>query len=85
MSYELQDYFENKENCQRDILAARSAMINTNTTEDQFDQIQKTLGIMYLHCPIDMQNIVHATLMESLARREYFELLWSQEEIKLNR
>ena len=66
------EYYSDKENCFSDIRDARKAFGNTETTEDAYDQMEKALGIMYLHCPEDIQHIVLATMDEATWRRPYF-------------
>ena len=68
----IHEYFQVKENCYTDIKLARDAFGSTLTTEDQYDQLEKTLGIMYLHCPTEIMSIVEATIREAGWRRPYF-------------
>ena len=68
----LVEYYSIKENCFADICEARKAFGNVNTTEDQYDQMEKTLGIMYLHCPEDIQHVVLQTIQEAEFRRGFF-------------
>jgi len=66
------EYYSDKENCYTDIKLAREAFGSTKTTEEQYDQLEKALGIMFLHCPEEISGIVEATLREATARRFYF-------------
>lgn len=66
------EYYSDKENCFTDIRAAREAFGSTRTTEDEYDQMEKALGIMFIHCPEDVQGIVEATMYEATWRRPYF-------------
>ena len=68
----IHEYFQDKENCYTDLLLARKAFGSTQTTEDQYDQMEKTLGIMFLHCPEEIMGIVEATRWEATIRRPYF-------------
>ena len=77
----LHEYFQDEKNCYRDLGAARKAFGSTVTTEAQYDQMEKTLGLMFLHCPEDLQDIVHATMIESTQRRFYFEMRWENEKL----
>jgi hypothetical protein len=81
MSDELHDHFQNKDNCYKTIQTARKAFGSTLTTEEEYDMMEKGLGLMFLHCPEDLQDIVHATLSESTARRFYHEMRWMNEEL----
>lgn len=81
MSDELHDYFQNKQNCFNAINTARKAFGSTATTEEEYDAMEKGLGLMLLHCPEDLQDIVHATLHESTARRFYHEMRWMNENL----
>lgn len=66
------EYYQDKENCFADIREARKAFGSTTTTEEAYDAMEKGLGIMYLHCPEDIQGIVEATIWEADMRRHYF-------------
>jgi len=79
MADEIQEYFKDEKNCYRDLGAARKAFGSTATTEAQYDQMEKTLGLMFLYCPEDIQDIVYSTMTEATTRRFYFELRWSNE------
>ena len=73
---ELAEYYKVRENCFADICTARQAFGNTNTTEAQYNQMEKGLGLMYLHCPEDIQGAVLATIEEAERRRGYHENRW---------
>jgi len=73
----IHDYFQDAKNCYSDLGLARKTFGNTATTEAEYDQMEKTLGIMYFHCPEDLQDIVLATMEEATWRRSYFEENWS--------
>lgn len=66
------EYYSDKQNCFDDICAARKAFGSTATTEAEYDQMEKALGIMFLHCPEEIQHIVEATIWEADMRRHYF-------------
>jgi len=68
----IHEYYQVKENCYKDIGEARKAFGNTTTTEEQYDAMEKGLGIMYLHCPEDISTIVEATIFEADYRRHFF-------------
>jgi len=68
----IHEYYQVKENCYTDIRAAREAFGCKLTTVDQYDQMEKALGIMYLHCPEDIMEIVLGTIEEATWRRPYF-------------
>jgi len=67
---DIADYYADKENCFRDIKIAREAMGSKSTTEEQWEQLDKGLGLMYIYCPEDIQYIVEAQMNES-ARRKF--------------
>jgi len=75
---DLHEYFQDTGNCNSAIITARKAFGSTTTTEKQYDQIEKTLGIMYFHCPEDLQVVVLSTIEEAIFRRAYFEPHWQQ-------
>ena len=68
----LHEYYQDKQNCYTDLKLARDAFGSTLTTEDQYDAMEKGLGIMFLHCPDGLIGIVEATLHEAAWRRPYF-------------
>jgi len=68
----IHEYYSVKENCFTDICEARKAFGSTLTTEEQYDAMEKGLGIMFLHCPEEISGIVEATIMEADMRRHYF-------------
>ena len=68
----IHEYYQVKENCYTDLKLARDAFGSTLTTEDQYDAMEKGLGIMYLHCPEGVMDIVEATMWEASWRRPYF-------------
>ncbi len=68
----IHEYYSDKENCFTDLRAARAAFGSTQTTEDQYDAMEKGLGIMFLHCPDEISHIVEATMQEATWRRSYF-------------
>lgn len=66
------EYYSDKENCFADIHVARNAFGSTLTTEDEYNAMEKGLGIMYLHCPEEIAEIVLATMQEATYRKPYF-------------
>ena len=66
------EYYSDKDNCFAEIGVARKTFGNTKTTEEQYDQMEKALGIMFLYCPEDIQHFVQATMEEAATRRFYF-------------
>jgi len=79
MPDELREYFQDEDNCNSAIITARKAFGDTATTEEQYDQMEKTLGIMYMYCPEKLQYIVAATIHEAGRRRMHYMLLWNQQ------
>jgi len=78
MTDELHNYFQDEKNCYRDLGLARKAFGSTATTEAEYNQMEKTLGLMYLHCTEDLQETVLATLQEAEFRRQYFLATWAK-------
>lgn len=75
---EIERYFSDIENCKHDLITARKAFGNRNTTQEQYDQMEKSLGLMYLYCPESIQPMVQATLHEATIRRLWFEMnIWN--------
>jgi hypothetical protein len=72
MTDAIHEYFQDVQQCYADIRLARKAFGNTSTTVDEYDQMEKSLGLMYLHCPEDIQGVVLATIEEANWRRPYF-------------
>lgn len=65
-------YYSDENNCKNDILIARSMFGDKNTTREQYEQMEKTLGIMYCHCPDSITNSVHSMILEAERRKKYF-------------
>ncbi len=82
MSDQIHDYYQSKKNCLSSIHTARKAFGSTTTTEEQYDQMEKTLGLMYFHCPENLQVIVQATIEEAGQRRVYFEERWNKQQME---
>ena len=64
------EYYENKSNVYKDLGLARS-MFSKKCTLEEFEQMEKTLGLMYLYCPNDLMSVVHATMEEATTRKFY--------------
>ena len=64
------EYFAIEKNVFFELGQARGAF-NNKTTEEQFDNLIKGLGLMYLYCPEDIQYCVKATLDEAIARQNH--------------
>ncbi len=77
MADHIHEYFQIASNCYSDLCLARQTFSNTKTSEEQYDQMEKTLGLMYLHCPADLQNTTLATIKEAEERRFYFIKTWN--------
>ena len=74
--------FSDKDYVCDQLLIAHKAFGSKDTTRDQYDAMEKCLGLMYLHCPEDMSSLVYATLQEAVRRRVHFELhFWAKESI----
>ena len=71
---DLREFFSDEERCRETIREARQVFTNPATTEEQYDMMEKTLGLMYLNCPESIENIARATVSEASRRRVYFEL-----------
>jgi hypothetical protein len=77
----IKEYYEDEQNCRADILAARKAWGNTTTTREQYDALEKGLGLLYLYCPESMRGIATAHLEEANRRRVHFEMnIWPSRE-----
>ncbi len=72
MADALAEYYHDKENCYADIRLARKTFGSTATTEEEYDRMEKGLGLMILHCPEDIWDTVYATLHEATYRRMYY-------------
>jgi len=81
MSDQIHDYFQVRENCFSDLGEARRKFCSTRTTEAEYDALEKGLGIMYLHCPEELQIIVLATMDEAAFRRLHFVSIWANQEL----
>jgi len=72
MTTAIQEYYQVEKNCYSDLVQARKCFGNTATTEAEFEAMEKALGLMYLYCPTDLQQIVLATMDEAEFRKAYF-------------
>lgn len=75
---DIKNHYADKENCYAEIREARQLFGNKNTTEGQYDQMQRALAFMFLYCPKEIQSVVQATMNEAEARRFYFTLTWAK-------
>jgi hypothetical protein len=66
---------ENARRCMHD---ARRVFGDRTTTEAQYNQMEKALGLGYIHCPEDMRTLFLSTLNEATTRRAYFEKWWEE-------
>jgi hypothetical protein len=60
------EYYTDRDNCISEIQTARKTFTDKQTTEEQYDAMEKALGIMLLYCAVE------ATLFEAEYRRLYF-------------
>ncbi len=74
----MEQYFSVRENCFKDMKKAREVAGNVNTTEEEFDGIERALGFMYVYCPTDLCISVLSVLEDLGRRRRYFERLWEK-------
>jgi hypothetical protein len=72
MPNEIEEHYSNKENCYREIGEARKIFGSKETTESQYEQMEKSLALMYLYCPEEIQVAVISTLNEATMRKPYF-------------
>ena len=73
---ELEQYYKDSENCYLDLGLARKAFGSTCTTQEQYEQMEKGLGIMYLYCPENIQFLVLATMEEASWRKGFHAVRW---------
>jgi hypothetical protein len=66
------EYYTDRDNCISEIQTARKTFTDKQTTEEQYDAMEKALGIMLLYCPDGLRGAVEATLFEAEYRRLYF-------------
>lgn len=71
------EIWSDPEYCKSEIMKAREIMSSRKTTRKQFEQIQKALGLMYLHCPDEMAGHAYACLQEATMRYVFFDMgIW---------
>jgi len=68
----IQEYFQDPKNCYTDLGMARKCFTNSATTQDEYEAMEKALGLMFLYCPEDLSSIVEATMHEATQRAMYF-------------
>jgi hypothetical protein len=79
MSQSFEDAFKDKEYCFEQIKEARKLFGNKNTTEEQYEAMEKVLGFAYLYCPEEIKSLVFATLNEAERRKIHFILnIWGK-------
>jgi len=73
MTDELGDWLQDEQRCFKALGEARTAFTSKRTTREQYDQMQKMLGIIYWGCPESVREAALATIEEAECRRPYFE------------
>ena len=66
------EHFADKDNCYYGLGQARKCFTNSNTTQAEYEAMEKGLGLMYLYCPDELTSIVEATRQEATQRAMYF-------------
>lgn len=74
MQDSIDEYFKVKQNCYDDMIVLRKAWGYTSFTIEMAGHAYKTLTIMWLYCPIEIQYIVQATLSELQRRCELMDM-----------
>lgn len=69
----IDQHYTDPDNVYEDLAVARRAMTDPSTSSAQWDQLQKTLGLMFLYCPEDLQPLVESQLREAEIRRAHRE------------
>ena len=66
--------YDTKEKCFREILVSRRIMGDKNLfTLEVAEAMLKGLGLMYLHCPDEIKETVHAFMNEVMIRKTFIE------------
>lgn len=74
------DLYADDEYCKREIVQARRLFGDTNTTETQYDAMEKALTMIFLHAAsFEISQMAHMTLNEAQMRRPAFEQRWDAE------
>lgn len=73
------EQFNNKDFSSSELILARQYMGNKNTTKKQWEQIKKTVGLIFFYAPKEVSNLAYATLIEMTMREPYMEKFWGNE------
>lgn len=70
------EQFANKNFAFSELTLARKYMGNRNTTRKQWEQIRKTVALIYFYAPKEVRDLAFTTLLEMTMREHYMEKLW---------
>lgn len=68
----MREYYNKKENCFKDLVAARRLFGDKNTTKKQYEGMERALAFMYLYAPDEILTLVWGTIKEAGMRKVYF-------------
>ena len=75
---EIAELFKSKEYCFEQIREARELFGSPETTEEQYDAMERVLALGCLYCPIDIAILFESTLYEAGLRKVYYlTRIWS--------
>lgn len=80
---DIQQYYQNRDNCLREIKLARDVFTSQASTVEQWAATHKALGLMFLYCPVTIQYMVEATLDEMQKRAALLGILADLLEVDL--
>lgn len=68
----VQEYYSKEKNCSKELLMARKIFSDKNTTEEQYDNMERCLAFMYAYGPEKLQDMIWGTMVEATMRKGYF-------------
>lgn len=69
---EIAELFKTKDYCFKQIREARGLFGSRETTEEQYDAMERVLALGFLYCPRDIAILFESTLYEAGLRRSFY-------------
>ncbi len=70
--------FAKKQFAFSELCKARNYMCNRKTTKKQWEQIVKTVGLIYFYAPKDVMPVAKSLLLEMTMREPYMKKFWKE-------
>ncbi len=79
MKVAIQDRFKrgyDETTCYYNICVARAVFESKSTTREEYSVMVNVLGFMFFNGPVEINDVILATLQEAILRQNYFECIW---------